>query len=49
VEASTDAENLAEQRSLEKAGYLREAVLRRAQYRAGAWHDLVNYARLRDD
>ncbi len=49
VEASTDVENLAEQRSLEKAGYIREAILRGAQYRAGAWHDLVNYARLRDD
>lgn len=49
VEASTDVENLAEQRSLEKAGFIREAVLRRVQYRAGAWHDLVNYARLRDD
>jgi RimJ/RimL family protein N-acetyltransferase len=49
VEASTDIENLAEQRSLEKAGYIREAVLRGVQYRAGTWHDLVNYARLRDD
>jgi RimJ/RimL family protein N-acetyltransferase len=49
VEASTDVENLAEQRSLEKAGFIREAVLRGVQFRAGAWHDLVNYARLRDD
>lgn len=49
VEASTDVENLAEQRSLEKAGFIREGVLRGVQYRAGAWHDLVNYARLRDD
>ena len=49
VEASTDIENLAEQRSLEKAGFVREAVLRGVQFRAGAWHDLVNYARLRDD
>lgn len=49
VEASTDVENVAEQRSLEKAGFIREAVLRGVQYRAGSWHDLVNYARLRDD
>lgn len=49
VEASTDVENVAEQRSLEKAGFIREAVLRGVQYRAGGWHDLVNYARLRDD
>lgn len=49
VEASTDIENLAEQRSLERAGFIREAVLRGAQYRAGGRHDLVNYARLRSD
>jgi RimJ/RimL family protein N-acetyltransferase len=49
VEASTDVENTAEQRSLEKAGYIREGVLRGVQYRAGAWHDLITYARLRDD
>ena len=49
VEASTDVENLPEQRSLEKAGFQREGVLRRAQYRAGTWHDMVLYSRLRDD
>lgn len=48
VEASTDIENLAEQRSLEKAGFRREGVLRRAQYRRGDWHDLVVYASIRD-
>lgn len=49
VEASTDTRNLAEQRALERAGFRREGVLRGAQYRAGAWHDLVLYARLRHD
>lgn len=49
VEASTDVENLAEQRSLEKAGYRREGVQRGSQYRAGAFHDLITYSRLRDD
>ncbi len=49
VEASTDVENIAEQRSLEKGGFIREAVLRGVQWRAGARHDLVNYARLRTD
>ena len=49
VEASTDTRNVAEQRSLERAGFTREGVLRGAQYRAGAWHDLVLFARLRDD
>jgi RimJ/RimL family protein N-acetyltransferase len=49
IEASTDVENLAEQRSLEKAGYVREGVNRQAQFRGGAYHDLVLYARLRSD
>ena len=49
LEAGTDVENIAEQRSLEKAGLRREGVARGAQYRAGAYHDLVVYARIRDD
>ena len=48
VEAGTDVENLAEQRALEKAGFVREGVLRGAQYRAGAWHDLAIYAVVRE-
>lgn len=49
VEASTDVDNVAEQRALEKAGFLREGVIRGAQYRPSGRHDLVNYARLRTD
>ncbi|MDH4334348.1 MAG: GNAT family N-acetyltransferase [Chloroflexota bacterium] len=49
VEASTDVANGAEQRSLEKAGFRREGIMRGAQFRAGAYHDLVLYSRLRDD
>ena len=49
VEASTDVDNLAEARSLEKAGFTRESVTRGAQFRAGAYHDLVLFARLRSD
>lgn len=49
VQASTDVENVAEQRALERAGYLREGVLRGAQWRRAAWHDLVSYACLRYD
>ena len=49
VEASTDVENIAEQRSLEKAGFIREGIQRGAQFRAGAHRDLVTYARLRSD
>ncbi len=48
VEASTDLANVAEQRSLEKAGFDREGILHRAQLRAdGLHHDLVMYARVR--
>lgn len=47
VEAMTDIDNEAEQRSLEKAGFAREGVLRGSQYRAGGFHDLVVYARVR--
>ena len=49
VQASTDIENVAEQRALERAGFTREGVLRGAQWRCGDWHDLVSYARLRQD
>ncbi|MDQ6898557.1 MAG: GNAT family N-acetyltransferase [Candidatus Dormibacteraeota bacterium] len=49
IEASTDVENVAEQRALEKAGFSREGVLRGAQFRAGAWHDMMLYSLLRQD
>lgn len=49
VEATTDVHNTAEQRALERAGFRREGVLRGAQYRVDRWHDLVLFARLRDD
>ena len=49
VEASTDVTNIAEQRALEKAGFVREGLLRGAQARRGVRHDLINFARLRSD
>ena len=49
VEASTDVDNVAEQRALERAGYAREGVNRGAQVRPSGRHDLVLYARLRTD
>ena len=49
VEASTDVENIAEQRSLEKAGFSREGVLRKAHWRHGDWHDLILYSKLRGE
>jgi RimJ/RimL family protein N-acetyltransferase len=49
VEASTDVENTGEQRALERAGFTREGILRHAQWRTGAWHDLVLYSKLRGE
>lgn len=47
VEAGTEVTNLAEQRSLEKAGFTREGVQRGACFRDGAWRDMVCYSILR--
>jgi RimJ/RimL family protein N-acetyltransferase len=49
IEAGTDVTNLAEQRSLEKAGFTREGILRGSHWRDGQWHDMVLYSRLRSD
>ena len=40
VEAQTDIENLPEQRALEKAGFIYEGTLRKAQGRVDGLHDL---------
>jgi RimJ/RimL family protein N-acetyltransferase len=49
VEASTDADNVAEQHALEKAGFHREGVARGAQLRGGLRRDVVLYGILRSD
>lgn len=49
VEAGTEANNIGEQKALEKAGFTREGVLRHAWFRAGAWRDIVMYSKLRGD
>ncbi|HET7530599.1 MAG TPA: GNAT family protein [Mycobacteriales bacterium] len=49
VEASTDIDNVAEQRSLEKADFTREGVLRGWQWRQGAWRDMVLFSKLRGE
>lgn len=49
IHAYTDAENRAEQRALEKAGFTREAVLKELVYRNGAWRDEVVYRMLRSE
>lgn len=49
VEATTDVDNLSEQRALEKAGFIREGVTRGAQLRGGIRRDVVHYGLLRSD
>ncbi len=49
VEASTDIENIPEQRALEKAGFIREGVMRHSQFREGRHQDMVLYSLLRDE
>lgn len=49
VEAGTDVENIAEQRSLEKAGLLREGVLHGVHFREGKYNDMALYAITRPD
>ncbi len=47
--AGTEADNIAEQKSLEKAGFTREGVIRGTGWRDGAWRDGVIYSLLRTD
>ncbi|MBV7671973.1 GNAT family N-acetyltransferase [Streptomyces halstedii] len=47
LQAWTDRANLAEQRALEKAGFVREGVLRSAVWRDGQWNDAVLFSLLR--
>jgi len=49
IEAATEAGNVAEQRALEKAGFIREGVHRSTGWRDGAYRDGVWYSMLRTD
>ena len=49
VAAETDVGNLAEQRSLEKAGFTREGTLRGSCFRDGKWRDMASYSIVRAD
>ena len=49
LQAGTEADNLVEQRSLERIGFRREGVQRGLYLRAGRWRDSVMYGLLRDD
>jgi [ribosomal protein S5]-alanine N-acetyltransferase len=49
IQAGTHPENIAEQKSLVKAGFQLEGVVRSCEFRAGQWRDGLLYSRLRDD
>ena len=49
VTAFTEADNVAEQRALEKCGLSREGVLREGGFRGGQWRDVFVYGLLRSD
>jgi aminoglycoside 6'-N-acetyltransferase len=48
LEAFTDVENVAEQRTLEKIGCHREGVMREVYFRGGRWRDSIVYSLLRE-
>ena len=49
VEADTEVDNVAEQHSLERAGFTREGVRRQSMFHNGQWRDTVVYAALRGE
>lgn len=49
VDASTEVDNIAEQKALDKAGFTREGVLRHTAFRDGAYRDMVMYSKLRGE
>jgi aminoglycoside 6'-N-acetyltransferase len=49
VEATTDVENTAERRALERAGFSFEGIVRRAQFRGGEWRDMALYSLVRGE
>jgi RimJ/RimL family protein N-acetyltransferase len=49
IQARTEIGNIGEQRALEKAGFVREAVQREYYFRDGAWRDEVLYRMLRSE
>jgi aminoglycoside 6'-N-acetyltransferase len=47
VQSDTATDNIAEQRALERVGFVREGVVRDAEHRGGRYHDHVLYGLLR--
>lgn len=49
LEAQTDADNIAEQKALERIGFRQEGLLRGVRFRDGVWRDMIIYGLLRDE
>jgi aminoglycoside 6'-N-acetyltransferase len=49
VEGSCDVENVPSQRAMLKAGFTYEGTIRQAQWRAGAYHDLMYFGLIRGE
>ena len=49
VEGSCDVENVPSQRAMLKAGFVYEGAIRQAQWRHGAYHDLMYFSRIRGE
>jgi RimJ/RimL family protein N-acetyltransferase len=49
VQAHTSIRNKASQRVLEKAGFMKEGLLRKAEFIRGEWTDMVLYSILREE
>lgn len=49
LQAGTEIDNIAEQKSLERVGFQREGVSREVHFRAGRWRDGVIYGLLRGE
>lgn len=49
LEASTEVDNVAEQRALDRAGFTREGLMRGRGFVRGQWRDGYMYSRLRHD
>ena len=49
IQALTDTRNLPSQRVLEKAGFMKEGLIRKAAFIRGDWRDLFLYSILREE
>jgi RimJ/RimL family protein N-acetyltransferase len=49
IQVSTDTENTASQKALEKAGFVKEGTMRKAWYTGGEYRDHYLYSVLRDE